>query len=238
MKSAEFAKVAVFCTNLDLALFGLVIKRHVIKNFQKKGSFVKKQKIMSLSGLVMPVSVQAAAVASKPMALWVFVAVAPVMMMNKPTSLFGLMVFLLAVALEALIISRVAHVAYRSCLKRMVTAKIISLLVNALVFLIGVFVAMMSNYDLINMINQKGAALSMEQKMVLRSKFMWMILLLFTIMCLVKMLIEYVAFRRFGLSVQRGVLIKALLLASGVSYGIMMLMLLISEYFKVDLSVL
>jgi len=198
---------------------------------------MKKKNVMSLCAgvLAVPLSVQAAAVVSKPM-VWVFVVIAPIMMMNKPTSLFGLALFCAAIALEALIVSRVALISYRSCLKRMVAAKGVSFVVNALVMLVGFIVAMVSEYDMISMVAQKGAVLSMEQKMELRSKFMWWILVLFVIMYVVKIFIEYIAFRRFGLSVQRKTLIKALLFASGASYSIMMVILLIAEYVKIDIS--
>jgi hypothetical protein len=201
---------------------------------------VKKKNIMSsmVAGLLLPMSAQAASVSSTPLIGWVFIGVAPLMSMNKPSSLVGFIIFLLSILLEALVVSRVAHVVYKSCVKRMLLARLVSFLANILVIFIGLGIALFRNLEIYfgkDGMFQSGVALSAEQKMLLRSKFTWMLLSLFLVVFAVKMLVEYVAFRRFGLSVERKALIKSVLLANAVSYGIMLVVLLIMDQFKIDI---
>lgn len=204
---------------------------------------MKKTNVMSLlgAGLVLPMSAQAASISSTPLIGWAFIGLAPLMTMNKPSSLIGVIIFFLSIMLEALVISRVIHVVYRSCVKRMMLSRLVSCAVNILVMLIGMAIALFSNFELYfgkDGMFQSGASRSLEQKMLLRSKFTWMLLSLVLVVFSVKMIVEYIAFRRFGLSVERKILIKAVLLANAASYGIMLVVLLISEYFKFNMSAL
>ncbi|MCX5922981.1 MAG: hypothetical protein NTU89_00260 [Candidatus Dependentiae bacterium] len=202
---------------------------------------MNKKNIMSLVSafLALPMSAQAASISSTPLIGWVFIGIAPLMTMNKLSSLLGVIIFLLSILLEALVVSRVAHVVYKSCAKRMIVARIVSCLANMLVILIGLGIALFSNFELYfgkDGMFQGGAPLSLEQKMLLGSKFTWMLLSLVLVVFSVKMLVEYIAFRRFGISVERKTLIKAVLLANAASYGIMLVIVLIMDHFKIALS--
>ena len=201
---------------------------------------MEKKNLMSLltGALVAPVSVQAATQAATPVIGFVFMAIAPVIMFNKPYSLVGAAILLLTILLEAYIISRVIHVAYRLSVKRMLFAHLVALICNAFVGLMSVmvnFFFFFGEKGFFQSVSRKGAVVSDEHKAMLVSRFTLFLVVTAIVVVMVKMLLEYLAFRRFGLSVESKVLVRAVLLANAVSYVVIILALLVSDYLKIDL---
>ncbi len=138
-----------------------------------------------------------------------------VLSFNRLDSFAGVVRYLLPIVLGAFVISRVIKVIYSSCLKRMLVAAALSFGINAGVLIITIMTRVTMNPRIGGWGWNPG----------------WAIYVMFAI----TKLVEYNAFRRFGLSVDRKKLIKAIILADLVSYSVIALMILSLLYFNISL---
>ncbi|MFA5999151.1 MAG: hypothetical protein WC747_04000 [Candidatus Babeliales bacterium] len=180
-----------------------------------------------LGALVVPISVNASG--------WVFALITPVILVNTPFRLIGAALFLLVVLLESLIVSRVAHVGYIPCVKRMLLAKILSFLANIMIFAFGVLINwsfLFGENGLFSLV-RKGVVASDEHKAFIASKFTMILVVFFIVVTIVSMLLQYVILGR--LKIERKKLITAIVLASVITYAVLTLLLIASDYFHIAL---
>ena len=180
-----------------------------------------------LGALVVPMSLSASG--------WVFSLIAPVILVNTPFRLIGALIFVLVVLLESLIVSKFAHIGYASSVKRMLLAKVFSFLANIVIFTIGVLINwsfLFGENGLFSLI-KKDSMVSDEHKAYIASKFTMILVVLFIVVTLVGMLLQYAVFSR--LKIQRKKLITAIVIANVVTYAVLMLLLVASDYFHISL---
>ncbi|MCX5924149.1 MAG: hypothetical protein NTZ68_01870 [Candidatus Dependentiae bacterium] len=180
-----------------------------------------------LGALVVPMSANASG--------WVFSLIAPVILVNTPFRLIGAALFLLVVLLESFIVSRVIHVGYVSCAKRILLAKALSFLANILIFALGVLINwtfIFGENGLFSLVRQAGMV-SDEQKAFIASKFTMILVIFFIAVTLVSMLLQYAVLSR--LKIERKKLIKAIVFASVITYAVLMLLLVACDYFAISL---
>ncbi len=196
--------------------------------FLMRGTMEKKNFMTLLLGaLVMPMSASAQG--------WVFTLIGPVILVNTPFRLMGALIFALVILLEAFIVGKIVHVAYVSCVKRMLLAKIFSFLANIVIFTMAVLMNwsfLFGQNGLFSLV-RKDVMVSDEQKTYIASKFTMIMVVLFIIITLVAMLLQYVVFSR--LKIKRKKLITAIVCANAVTYAFLMMLLFASDYFKFTL---
>ncbi|HSW75738.1 MAG TPA: hypothetical protein VLG50_01730 [Candidatus Saccharimonadales bacterium] len=190
---------------------------------------MEKKNFMTLllGALVMPMSASAQG--------WVFTLIGPVILVNTPFRLMGALIFALVILLEAFIVGKIVHVAYVSCVKRMLLAKIFSFLANIVIFTMAVLMNwsfLFGQNGLFSLV-RKDVMVSDEQKTYIASKFTMIMVVLFIIITLVAMLLQYVVFSR--LKIKRKKLITAIVCANAVTYAFLMMLLFASDYFKFTL---
>lgn len=166
---------------------------------------------------------------------WVFSLIAPVVLVNTPFRLIGALLFALVVLLESFIVSRVAHVGYKSCVKHMLLARVLSFVATIIIFMIGVIINWSFLFDATGLFSlvRKGAMVSDAHKAYIASKFTMLLVVYFIVVTIVGMLLQYAVFSR--LKIERKKLIKAIVLANVITYAALMLLLVTCDYFSIAL---
>ncbi|HSW75737.1 MAG TPA: hypothetical protein VLG50_01725 [Candidatus Saccharimonadales bacterium] len=176
---------------------------------------MEKKNFMSLllSALVIPMYVNANTL--------IFTLIAPVLLINTPFRLIGAVLFLFVVLIESLIVSKLVHVGYTPCVKRMLLAKIFSFLVHIIIFIIIVL-----TYWHLSIVSD-------EYREFILSKITLIKVVIFIVVMFINMLLQYHFLSK--LHVARKKLIKAIVFANIVTYSILILLFVVLDYFKLSL---